>query len=251
MNPLLQLQNIQVQLGGRLILSGVSTGIRRGSMTALIGLNGSGKTTLLRAILGETRFNGTLTWRGPAGEPLPTPRIGYVPQRLTLDSRLPITVTDFLAISLQSWPILFGVRPQTRVMIDQILTQMGIPHLAKTQVARLSGGELQRVLLGLALTPHPDLLLLDEPAAGIDFRDQQRFYELIAEMNQSLGITVLLVSHELEIVGKHAHQVLCLRNGRIQQEGSPAEVLSQANLELLFGHGRILLPQPNNSGNTI
>jgi ABC-type Mn2+/Zn2+ transport system ATPase subunit len=91
-------------------------------------------------------------------------------------------------------------------------------------VEKISGGELQRVLLGLAMQPEPELLLLDEPAAGIDFKDQERFYDLIARLNRERGVTILLVSHDLSVVSKHAHHVLCLKEGRIQCQGPPGEI---------------------------
>jgi zinc transport system ATP-binding protein len=91
-------------------------------------------------------------------------------------------------------------------------------------VEKLSGGELQRVLLALALDPKPELLLLDEPAAGIDFKDQERFYDLLARLNADTGVTILLVSHDTAMVTKHAHHVLCLRDGRIQCEGPPQDI---------------------------
>ena len=93
-------------------------------------------------------------------------------------------------------------------------------------VDKISGGELQRVLMGLTLQPQPELLLLDEPAAGVDFQDQEKFYELIVRLNEETGVTILLVSHDLSVVSKHAHHVLCLKDGRIQCEGTPKDVLS-------------------------
>jgi ABC-type Mn2+/Zn2+ transport system ATPase subunit len=102
-------------------------------------------------------------------------------------------------------------------------------------VEGLSGGQLQRVLLALALEPQPELLLLDEPAAGIDFKDQQKFYDLIADLNKSANVTVLLVSHELSMVSRHADHVLCLRDGRILCEGPPAVILNPQNLSQTFG----------------
>ena len=105
-------------------------------------------------------------------------------------------------------------------------------------VDKISGGELQRVLLALALEPNPELLLLDEPAAGIDFQDQEKFYELIARLNQERSITILLVSHDLSVVSKHAHHVLCLRDGTLQCEGTPRDVLNGEMLRATFGGDR-------------
>src|SRR5262249_18448914 len=106
-------------------------------------------------------------------------------------------------------------------------------------VEKLSGGELQRVLLALALDPKPELLLLDEPAAGIDFKDQERFYDLLGRLNADMGVTILLVSHDLSVVIKHAHHVLCLKDGRIHCQGPPKEILTGSVLGETFGgeHG--------------
>ena len=102
-------------------------------------------------------------------------------------------------------------------------------------VDRISGGELQRVLMGLALQPHPELLLLDEPAAGVDFQDQEKFNALIGRLNEETGVTILLVSHDLSVVSKHAHHVLCLKDGHIHCQGAPKDMLSEAMLQQTFG----------------
>jgi zinc transport system ATP-binding protein len=116
-----------------------------------------------------------------------------------------------------------------------MLERVGCADLVDVPVDGLSGGQLQRVLLALALDPHPELLLLDEPAAGIDFKTQQSFYDLIAELNRRTGVTILLVSHDLSVVSRYAHHVLCLRDGVIQCQGSPAEILTPKALADTFG----------------
>src|SRR4029079_12585278 len=113
--------------------------------------------------------------------------------------------------------------------------RVGMAAHIDTPVEGLSGGQLQRVLLALALEPHPELLLLDEPAAGIDFKDQQKFYDLIADLNRTSGVTVLLVSHELSMVSRHSDEVLCLRDGQMQCQGPPREILPPDNLAQTFG----------------
>ena len=116
-----------------------------------------------------------------------------------------------------------------------MLERVGLPECLEVPVEGLSGGQLQRVLLALALEPQPELLLLDEPAAGIDFRDQKKFYELIATINRETEVTVLLVSHDLGMVQTYAHDVLCLRGGAIQCQGPPSETLTPINMSLVFG----------------
>lgn len=234
--PLVTIRDLRVNLGGKPILNGVTAEIARGKVTALIGLNGSGKTTLLRALVREYPYRGEVRFHCGHDHTKPTPEhIGYVPQKLTLDARLPLTVKDLLALALSNRPLFLGI---PRAVIDKtaaLLERVGMAAHIDTPVEGLSGGQLQRVLLALALEPHPELLLLDEPAAGIDFKDQQKFYDLIADLNRTSGVTVLLVSHELSMVSRHSDQVLCLRDGKIQCQGPPQEILTPDNLAQTFG----------------
>jgi zinc transport system ATP-binding protein len=234
--PLVEIRDLSVVLGGYPILSRVNADVARGKVTALIGLNGSGKTTLLRAVVGEYPYRGRITFRCGHDHSHPTPEhVGYVPQRLTIDARLPLTVVDLFALALTSRPLFFGVPKWVRGRTAELLERVGMPGIENTPVDGLSGGQLQRVLLALALEPSPELLLLDEPAAGIDFRDQKKFYDLITRINRETGLTVLLVSHDLNMVNAHADHVLCLRDGAINCEGPPAEILTPMNLSLVFG----------------
>jgi zinc transport system ATP-binding protein len=234
--PLVSIRDLRVDLGGRPVLNGLTADLARGKVTALIGLNGSGKTTLLRALVREYPFRGEVRFHCGHDHSRPTPEhVGYVPQRLTLDARLPLTVKDLLALALSRRPLFLGVSRGLREKVRGLLERVGMADRLDSPVEGLSGGELQRVLLALALDPRPELLLLDEPAAGIDFKDQQKFYDLIAGLNRQSGVTVLLVSHELSMVSRHADHVLCLRDGRIQCQGPPQEVLSAENLALTFG----------------
>jgi zinc transport system ATP-binding protein len=234
--PLVSLRNLGVELGGKPILRGVTAEIARGSITALIGLNGSGKTTLLRALVNEYPHRGTIQFHCGHDHSKPYPEaIGYVPQRLTLDARLPLTVRDFLALTLSRRPLFFGISCKVAARSKEILERVGVDDCLNVPLEGLSGGQLQRMLLGLALEPQPELLLLDEPAAGIDFKDQKKFYELISSINRDNGVTVLLVSHDLNMVQTHAHDVLCLRGGSIQCQGPPGEILTPINMSLVFG----------------
>lgn len=234
---LVTFRDVHVELGGNVILRGVSPNLARGKITALIGLNGSGKTTLLKAVLKEVPYRGRIEFHCGHDHSRPAPQhVGYVPQKLNIDARLPLTVRDLLALALQKRPLFLGIsKKMTRVMEALLESVWMPPQLLDRQVEKLSGGELQRVLLALALHPEPELLLLDEPASGIDFQHERKFYDLISELNRRLGITVLLVSHELSVVSEHAHHVLCLKDGRIQCEGPPQKVLVGEMLAQTFG----------------
>jgi len=236
-DALLDIHDVCVQLGGNRILNGVHAHLKRGKITALIGLNGSGKTTLLRAILKEVPYTGRIDFHcGHDHSHVSPQHVGYVPQKLNIDARLPLTVRDLLALALQRRPLFLGVSRKTeREMVAMLERVWTAPELLSRPVEKLSGGELQRVLLALALKPDPELLLLDEPAAGIDFQNQERFYDLIARLNRETGVTMLLVSHEMSVVSKHAHHVICLQDGRIQCEGSPQDLPEM--LAQTFGTG--------------
>lgn len=240
MTPLVSIRGLRVELGGVSILHGVDMDVERGQTNALIGLNGSGKTTLLRAILKEVPYTGTIRFLCGHDHSHQDPHhVGYVPQKLRIDANLPLTVHDLLVMGLQHRPLFFGVSRRVTQQMVEMLRQVGAsPALLTRPVDRISGGELQRILLALALEPHPELLLLDEPAAGVDFADQEKFYDLIARLNRERGTTILLVSHELSVVSRHAHHVLCLKDGHIQCQGPPAEVLTQQNLMETFGTDR-------------
>jgi zinc transport system ATP-binding protein len=236
-SALITIRNLHVQLGGNPILRGVNAEIERGKITALIGLNGCGKTTLLRAILKEAPYQGQIQFHCGHDHSKPTPEhIGYVPQKLNIDVRLPLTVRDLLALAIQRRPLFLGISPRTQRSIDEMMKQVWAePALLDRFVEKISGGELQRVLLGLALHPEPELLLLDEPAQGLDYQTDHKFYELIADLNRKTGVSVLLVSHDFSVVSVHAHHVLCLNDGRIQCQGSPRETLTGETLERVFG----------------
>jgi zinc transport system ATP-binding protein len=234
---LVTIHNLCVRLGGNRILRGINANLVAGQITALIGLNGSGKTTLLRAILKEVPYTGRIEFHCGHDHTRPTPEhVGYVPQRLTIDAQMPLTVKDLLALALQRRPLFLGVGRKTLRTMEELLARVWAPReLLDRPVAKISGGELQRVLLALALKPQPELLLLDEPAAGIDFQHGERFYELLGRLNRDTGVTIVLVSHDLSIVSRHAHHVLCLKDGLIQCQGHPQEILAAGVLAQTFG----------------
>jgi zinc transport system ATP-binding protein len=233
------MKDVRIKLGEQPVLRGVTADIARGQITAVIGLNGSGKTTLLRCILRELPHEGGITFHCGHDHRHAAPQhVGYVPQKLRIEARLPLTVCDLLALSLMRRPLFLGIPRGVRKRMEEMLARVWLaPHFLERPVEKISGGELQRVLLALALEPSPELLLLDEPAAGIDFQTAESFYELLARLNRDSRVTILLVSHDLSIVSRHAHHVLCLRDGKIECQGSPQEVLREEVIAQTFGTG--------------
>jgi zinc transport system ATP-binding protein len=170
--PLLEIDDLRVRRGRQLLVDGVSLALTRGSITVLVGANGAGKSTLLAAVLGQIEFTGRirLHWRGSG-------RVGFVPQRFTVDPTLPLTAGEFLALARQRRPVCFGIAAATRTRVEALLGEAGLGGLGGRALGLLSGGELQRLLVENALDPMPELLILDEPATGLDEQSTRRFEE--------------------------------------------------------------------------
>jgi zinc transport system ATP-binding protein len=244
MRPLITIEDLHVTLGGRPILRGLNCTIGGGQLTALLGPNGSGKTTLLRALLKEVPSVGRIRFHCGHDHTRATPEhIGYVPQKLRIDTNLPMTVRDLFGLAMSRRPVFLGIPAALVATMRQMLAGVGArADLLDSPMDKLSGGEQQRVLLALALQPNPELLLLDEPAAGIDFRDQEKFYDVIHRINRERGTTVLLVSHDTSVVSRYADHVLCLHDGNVRCQGPPTEIMTPTMLEHVFGPNKALYP---------
>jgi zinc transport system ATP-binding protein len=230
------LTNVTVRLGAQLALDGVTAEVPPRGLTALIGPNGAGKTTLLKAILGLVPFEGRITFPHYGGRP----RFGYVPQSLGVDAGSPLTVMDFMLLKLQRRPLWLGRRRPAAVEALRQLRAMRAEELADRPLGELSGGERQRVLLAAAVSgpgKGPQVLLLDEPAAGIDAAGGELFAELLAKLTEERGMTTVLVSHDLSVVSAHARHVLCL-NRRLMGEGCAAETISTETITAMYGRGK-------------
>ena len=217
---LIEARDISVDLQGVEVLSHVTMRLTEGEIVTILGPNGSGKSTLLRALLGIVPVRVGRVTRAPGL------RIGYVPQRLAVDSSLPMTVRRFLSL------------PQRVTDADaaQALVRVGLEDIGGRQMAGLSGGQFQRVLLARALLSRPQLLVLDEPTQGLDQPGEAAFYRLIAEVRAETGAAVLMVSHDLHVVMAASDRVICL-NHHICCEGSPRVVSNAPEYRALFGLG--------------
>jgi len=232
----IDLDGISVRRGGQVLLQDVSMHIHCGQLTVLIGQNGAGKTTLIRALLGEIPHTGVIRHVDGRGLDIPHLRTGYVPQHLQFDREMPLTVMDFLAAAFSHRPVWTGVGKKTREAVLQALAMVEAEELADRPLGRCSGGEIQRVLLALALTPAPDLLVLDEPVSGIDRNGLKLFLDTLLSLRQTRHMAILLVSHDLRLVREYADHVVLLDRSVLTQ-GRPEEVFSSKEFSEVFGTG--------------
>ncbi|WP_209426099.1 metal ABC transporter ATP-binding protein [Pararhodobacter sp. SW119] len=219
--PLIRMAGVSVAYGNAApVLSRIDFVLNVGEIVTIVGPNGSGKSTFLKAALGMTKpLVGTVERENRL-------RIGYVPQRLHLDPSLPLTVARFVKLG----------QFLDRNSIDSLLSRVGVPGVADRDLATLSGGQFQRVLLARALAGKPQLLALDEPTQGLDQPGIAAFYRLIEDVRRELGCAVLLVSHDLHVVMSASDRVLCL-NGHICCQGTPSAVSAAPEYRALFGLG--------------
>ena len=235
-DPVVEVRGLRTWLGGNEVLRGVDLSIPAGEVVALIGPNGSGKTTLLRCLLGLQRADqGEVLLFGERNSRRTLARVGYVPQKLMLDRGFILSVREFLSLKLKQTRGWFWQRHRTtdRIIADTF-HEIGIEKLLDRPLAQLSGGQLQRVLIGFSLLQNPELLLLDEPTAGVDTPGEESFYELIGAVQKRHGLTVVLVSHDLSMVYRYASWVYAL-NGVICCEGTPEEVMNADSLRQAYG----------------
>ncbi|MCR5296483.1 MAG: metal ABC transporter ATP-binding protein [Clostridiales bacterium] len=232
----IDLDRISVRRGGQMLLQDVSMHIHCGQLTVLIGQNGAGKTTLIRALLGQIPHTGVIRHVDGRGLDIPHLRTGYVPQHLQFDREMPLTVRDYMAASMTKRPVWTGVGKKTRAAVDAALEAVEAGDIADRPLGRCSGGELQRVLLALALNPAPDLLVLDEPVSGIDRNGLKLFLETLLDLRRTHHMAILLVSHDLRFVREYADHVILLEKSVLAQ-GHPEEVFASEEFRTVFGTG--------------
>jgi zinc transport system ATP-binding protein len=217
----LEVVRLRVRLGGADVLRDLSFAVPERSALAVIGPNGAGKTVLFRALIGTLPHQGSVRWA-------PGTRIGYVPQKLDIDRDLPVTGRDFLRAKAD-------VSGSSKEDADRVLDLAKLPaRVADGSIGTLSGGQFQRLLLASALIGRPTVLLFDEPTAGVDEPGEERLYEMIRRLQQTQGLTLLLVSHELSVVYRYATNVLCLS----REEpcfGPPEEILTPERIAQVYG----------------
>lgn len=232
----LVLSGVSVRFGDFVALKDVSFELPAGQSLAIVGPNGAGKSTLVKVVLGLVQpLAGSATVLGvrPGADPR---HIGYVPQLKTFDRTFPATALELVVTGLRrSWPA--RIRPAERAKALAALRRVGAEQLAARPLARLSGGELQRAYLARAFVRAPKLVVLDEPATGVDFLAERDIYDLLEEYQSDSGATVVMVTHDLTAARYHAGRVLVL-NRTMRGYGPPEEVMREECLQDAFGHRR-------------
>ena len=206
-----------------------------GALTVIIGKNGAGKSTLIKAMLGEVSHEGLMEFRDLKENTIGNLRIGYVPQHLNIEKNAPVSVYDLVAAYTTNIPVFLRKSKKLYEEIKERLQVFDAAALIDKQVGDLSGGELQRVLLTIACTPVPNLLILDEPVSGIDRNGRKLFYRILNDLKQQYDLSIILVSHDLELTAEYADGVVLL-DRTVLKEGAPKDVMSSEEFKEVFGY---------------
>lgn len=235
MTNAIEARAVSLAFGPVRVLDGVSFTVPDGAFVAMVGPNGSGKTTLLQIILGLRPPDlGEIKLQGAAPQDFPPDRIGYVPQLKTLDRSFPARAIELVVTGLRrQWP--WRINARERFLALEAMQRTGVSYAAQRDIAALSGGELQRVYLARALVRRPRLILLDEPAGGMDLAGEADMYHLLAEYQEEHGATILMITHDWEGARLHASHVLLVHQGKVVF-GAPDEVADEGRLLQVFGH---------------
>lgn len=233
METALEVKDVSVVLNGRRVLDKISFAVPVGSTTAIIGPNGAGKSVLVKAIMRLLpKDSGEVTIFGIPHEQYHkiAKKLSYVPQRLELDDHFPLTVQGLFSLKSRQ-PL--GLKKVDREHMENLLHIVGMADFEVRKLSNLSGGQLQRVLIAYSLMDHPELLFLDEPAAGIDVAGQETVYALIERIQAQEHLTIVFISHELDVVMHYADQVICL-NQKMLCAGTPHEALTTEVLREMY-----------------
>lgn len=230
-----EIENLSVKSGKDILLDNINLEFHCGQLTALIGRNGAGKTTLLKAILGEKKYTGKIHYEKHDGKEMKNIVIGYVPQQLLFDKSMPVSVADFMMATKTKKPIWLGYSKQQKQNLKNRLQEMDCEHILDRKLGDLSGGELQRVLLTMAIEPMPDLLILDEPVSGVDATGLDLFYKKVTYLRNTYHIAVLLVSHDLALIRRYADKVVLL-DKTVAEQGDAEDVFQTKAFQQTFGY---------------
>lgn len=228
------IEDLLVRAGDTTILENVSLSIACGALTVIIGKNGAGKSTLIKAILKEISYSGKIEFRDLKDNTIGNLKVGYVPQHLNIEKNAPVSVYDLVASCTSRVPVFLR---KSKTLYEQMKERLDLfdgAALIDKQLGDLSGGELQRVLLTIACTPVPNLLILDEPVSGIDRNGRKLFYKILNELKQQYDMSIILVSHDLELTQEYADNVVLL-DRTILKQGTAKEVMDSEEFREVFG----------------
>ena len=228
----LRVENLSVTIGSDKILSGVNLHVHCGELVALIGPNGAGKSTFLKAILGQREYEGVIAFSEP-GQRSKKPRIGYVPQSPAFDPSDPVSVADLFACCMSKRPAFLGLSKSMDSLVRECLQRVHGEELMHKRVGTLSGGELQRVLLALALEPIPNILILDEPLSGVDVEGMETLMDMLDEIRRDYDLSILMTTHDFSMLPRYADQVVLIDRG-VRIQGSPETVLNSPEFAQAF-----------------
>ena len=228
----LRVENMSVQIGNDKILKDVNLHVHCGEMVALIGPNGAGKSTFLKAVLGQREYEGVIAFSEP-GQRSKKPRIGYVPQSPAFDPSDPVSVADLFACCMSRRPAFLGLGKTMQNTVLECLERVHGEDLIHKRVGTLSGGELQRVLLALALEPMPNILILDEPLSGVDVEGMVTLMDMLDEIRQEYDLSILMTTHNFSMLNRYADQVVLIDHG-VKIQGSPETVLNSQEFRQAF-----------------
>lgn len=228
----LKVNDLGVNFGSEEVLHDVSFHLHCGEIVALIGPNGAGKSSLFRTILGQIPHTGTIEFQRAGGDKT-RPLIGYVPQSPSFDRGDPVSVFDFFSAAISKWPVFLPSPKKLRERVAGCLARVHGDALIDKRMGALSGGELQRVLLALALEPLPHILVLDEPLSGVDIDGEKQLLDMLDEIRTSYDLSILLSTHDFATLDQYADKVLLLKH-QILKVGPPAEVLASPEFQEVF-----------------
>ena len=228
----LRVENMSVKIGSDRILKDINLHVHCGEMVALIGPNGAGKSTFLKAILGQREYEGVIAFSEP-GQRSKKPRIGYVPQSPAFDPSDPVSVADLFACCMSRRPAFLGLGKSMQDTVLECLERVHGEDLIHKRVGTLSGGELQRVLLALALEPMPNILILDEPLSGVDVEGMETLMDMLDEIRKEYDLSILMTTHDFSMLPRYADQVVLIDHG-VKILGTPETVLNSEEFRQAF-----------------
>ncbi len=232
----IKVNQLGVKFSEQVVLENINLHIHCGSLNAIIGKNGAGKSTLVRAMLDDIPHTGQIEFKDTKDGRMQKLKIGYVPQSINIEKNTPMSVYDLIASYQFRYPIFFPKRPKIYDKIKKSLSVFEAEEFIDKPVCNLSGGQLQRVLLSMAIMDEPNLLLLDEPVSGIDQKGMELFYQTMDYLKKHYDLAIILISHDLDYVAKYADHVILL-DKTVLAQGKPSEVYASPEFEKIFSVG--------------